>query len=577
MFRPDSAARRANAHIGVALAAGLLAVGLLAVGAWLVWKVDVPEVKVATAAPPIEAIPTLVAIEAPAAKPVENKPTVTVLSPSELAAAIDKRFAEAWKEQKIEPAAKASDDEFLRRVYLDVTGKIPTAGEAKEFLDDSRSDKRRRLVSRLLEHARFSNHLAVTLRETLLPGADNDPIKRNLVPGFEGWLRLRLSDGVPYDELVRELLTAKVESSEPIGVAARRAPFGPEAFTLVHESKPELLAGSAARALLGVQVQCAECHDHPFADYKQEQFWSFAAFFVAPATGATGVSTQPTLEIEIPTKKTKVGPKFLNGESASFSSGNVTERRQAVAEWIIKNPNFAKAAANRVWWHFTGRGLVHPVDDMGTNNPPSHPVVLDLLAEQFRANGYSFRYLAEAVALTNVYSRSSRSNGRQIDAASFAVMQVRTMTPEQLYDSLSRAAYGRSTSYESASTEAGLLMGDTQRTQFLRKFWEPVERTGARGSILHALALMNGTVLAAAINTEKGTFLHAVLTSPFLDEDGKIESMFLATLTRRPTPAETTKFKAHLASAGADETAKRKAFADIYWALLNSTEFAMTR
>jgi hypothetical protein len=168
-------------------------------------------------------------------------------------------------------------------------------------------------------------------------------------------------------------------------------------------------------------------------------------------------------------------------------------------------------------------------------------------------------------------------SGRSLDPATFAVMPVRTMTPEQLYDSLMRAAFGRSTSFESASTEAGVLMGDTQRTQFLRKFWEPVERTGARGSILHALALMNGTVLASAINAESGTFLHAALSSPFLDDDARIESLFLATLTRRPTQTESTKFKAHLTSAGADESAKRKAFADIYWALLNSTEFAMTR
>jgi hypothetical protein len=503
-------------------------------------------------------------------------PSIARLSPAELAAKIDAYFAANWKEHKIEPAPKASDDEFLRRVFLDVTGKIPTAGEARDFLDDKSADKRQRLVKRLLDHARFSNHLAVTLRETMLPGADNDPMKRAFVPGFEGWLRLRLSDGVSYDQLVREMLTAKADRGENVAIGRPRASFGPEAFALVHESKPELLAGSAARALLGVQVQCAECHDHPFAEWKQEQFWSFAAFFVSPAAGATGVATQPSLELEIPMKGKKVSPKFLDGEKASLSSANPMERRTAVAEWIIKNPGFDKAAANRVWWHFTGRGLVHPVDDMGSNNPASHAPVLDMLAEQFRANGFSLRYLAETVALTDVYSRSSRVKTAP-ELATFAAMPVRTMTPEQLYDSLARASFGRSTAFDSASSEAGVVMGDTQRTQFLRKFWEPVERTGSRGSILHALALMNGPVLAAALNPEQGTFLHAVVTSPFLDDPGKIETLFLATLTRRPNSAEAAKFAAYLKENAKDDSAKRKAYADVLWALLNSSEFAVTR
>jgi len=577
-----------NRRSGFVRTLAVIAVAGVAAAGWLYWRLgsqDAPrkEVVPAPAQQPVET-------SAPSAKsgatpekattekaPVAPPPEVTRLTAPQLAAEIDKLFAASWKEQQVAPAATASDDEFLRRVYLDVTGKIPTAGEAKEFLDEKSSDKRAKLVVRLLDHARFSNHLAVTLRETLLPGADNDPVKRNFVPGFEGWLRLRLSDGVPYDQLVRELLTAKAEQADPVGVVARRAPFGPEAFTLVHESKPELLAGSSARALLGIQVQCAECHDHPFAEWKQEQFWSFAAFFVAPAAGATGVSTNATLELEIPTKKTKVRPKFLDGQSASFSSGNPMERRQAIADWIIKNPGFARAAANRVWWHFTGRGLVHPVDDMGTNNPASQPQVLDLLAQQFRANGYSFRYLCEAVAISNVYARSSKPGPKSLEPTTFAVMPVRSMTPEQLYDSLMRAAFGRSTTFDSASSEAGLLMGDTQRTQFIRKFWEPVERTGARGSILHALALMNGNVLAAAVDPEKGTFLHAVLTSPFLDDAGRLETLYLATLTRRPTAAETAKLMEHIKASAKDDAAKRKAFADVFWALLNSSEFAMAR
>jgi hypothetical protein len=260
-----------------------------------------------------------------------------------------------------------------------------------------------------------------------------------------------------------------------------------------------------------------------------------------------------------------------------LSAGDTVERRAALTKWILgPNPFFAKAAANRIWSHFLGRGLVHPVDDMGPNNAASHPEVLDLLAEQFARSGYDLKYLAEAICQTNVYQLSSESSDpSQDEAKHFARMPVRSMTPEQLYDSIGRASAGQSSTPDSRSSEAAILMGDTQRTQFLRKFSESGERTGPRGSILQALTLMNGPLLSQAANPESGPQLRALLDSPFLNDAERLEWLFLATLTRRPTAEEAASLMAHV-NRSPDAASRRKAFADVYWALLNSGEFALT-
>jgi len=193
------------------------------------------------------------------------------LPPEELADWIDGLFDAAWKEQRLEPAPLTSDSEFVRRAFLNLIGRIPSVAEVRAFLEDSRAGKRRQIVEELLQRGAFAAHLANTWRDLLLAGG-TAPDARGLAPSLETWLKLRFSANMPYDQLVSELLTAPLDRNAP------RTP-SPLAFYQVAEFKPEQLAANASRLFLGVQVQCAQCHDHPFAEWKQPQFWSFAAFF----------------------------------------------------------------------------------------------------------------------------------------------------------------------------------------------------------------------------------------------------------------------------------------------------------
>ncbi|HVJ82754.1 MAG TPA: DUF1549 domain-containing protein [Planctomycetia bacterium] len=533
--------------------------------------------------PPVAASPASTGKPAPAKPPAENvaqpakpakKPApleIPAFTPVELASRIDAIFDTYWKAEGVVPAAPATDEEFLRRAFLDLTGKIPSAAEARDFLDDKSAAKRGDLVARLLKNARFANHFAATLRDALIPGAITNPQFAGLVPPFEAWLRLRLADGVPYHKLVEEMLTAPVSADQPVVPGMRGRQPGPEAFALVHENKPEELAGSAARALLGVQVQCAQCHDHPFAEWKQEQFWSFATMFAAGTTSSSLlVSTaNADLSLPIPEKNKKASARFLDGTPPEVSGADTLSRRNALVKWLVgPNPFFAKAAANRLWFHFTGRGIVHPVDDMRPENAGQPAEALELLAQQFRASGYDLKFLAEAIARSKPYGLSSRQSDKtQAEPVFFAKAQIRGMTPEQMFASLQRA--GRpAAARPAADGDIAELFGNTERAQFLRMFSEPGERTGARGSLLQALHLMNGAAMASAVDPKSGAALRAALESPFLDDAQRLETLFLGTLSRRPTAAESKEFGEHV-KAGA------QAWSEVFWTLLNCSEFSV--
>ncbi len=231
------------------------------------------------------------------------------LSAEELAAWIDNAFDASWKKQGVEPAPRTNDGEFVRRVFLDLIGRIPSVAETRAFFDDARADKRHRLVEELLQRGAFAAHLANTWRDLLLAGSAALE-SRAQAPALEIWLKLRFSANMPYDQLVGELLTATLDRNSP------RTP-SPLAFYQAAEFKPEQLAANASRLFLGVQVQCAQCHDHPFAEWKQPQFWSFAAFFNnldAPRVAEGGA---PTLaaevdEIRIPRARTLLVPALVS-------------------------------------------------------------------------------------------------------------------------------------------------------------------------------------------------------------------------------------------------------------------------
>ncbi|MGH7135798.1 MAG: DUF1549 domain-containing protein, partial [Pirellulales bacterium] len=349
----------------------------------------------------------------------------------------------------ITPAAPTSDAEFLRRVHLDITGKIPPVSEARAFLDDTANNKRRRLVEDLLSRGSHAAHFANIWRELLLPGANSNPETRGLAPTFEAWLKVRFAANVPYDSLVSEVLTARLTAAAPQPVIGRRATLAPSpaAFFQVNQNKPESLAANATRIFLGVQVQCAQCHDHPFSHWRRQEFWGLAAFFgglqtMADASDDTApppkndVAVGP-LNIRIPETDMVVEARFLDGTPPQVRPGE--DARLTLSRWLTNrdNPFFAKAAVNRMMDLFFGHAFVDPVDDLDERHPPSHPELFNEMAIQFACQRYDLKYLIRAITATRAYQLSSRTEGAsREEVGHFARMPLKRLSAEQLYDCL---------------------------------------------------------------------------------------------------------------------------------------------
>jgi hypothetical protein len=528
-------------------------------------------------------------------------PAADVLSPDALAAKIDAALAADWQVSDVHVAPPADDAEFLRRASLDIVGKIPTVAEAREFLADTRPDKRRRLVDSLVDRGSCASHFANVWREMLLPGANMNLETRGLAGPFETWLKVRFAANVPYDELVSELVTARlVQAPNVVGQAAMPTAPGPNAFFQVNENKPENLAANTARIFLGMQVQCAQCHDHPFSHWRRHEFWALAAFFrdlqgMAPAAdvadddaakddaakvdAASPAKTDAVanvaavaadvLTIKIPDTDTMVAARFLDGAAPKTIAGE--DPRLALSRWLTgrENPYFARAAVNRLWDHFFGRGFVDPVDDLDEANPPSHPELFAEISRQFVLHDYDLKYLMRTITATRAYQLSSQAAGSEAsDLEHFARMPLRRMTAEQLYDSLVQATGFRDSGGQ--QQPVNVLNDDGVRNQFLAKFGDQsARRSEAQTSIPQALSLMNGTFTSDATSLDRSQIMSAIIELPFLDTEGRIETLYLATLTRPPDTEESAQMLSYVRAAENE----KDALADIFWALLNSAEF----
>lgn len=500
------------------------------------------------------------------------------LSPEELAARIDQALEADWQQAGIAPAERTSDAEFMRRVYLDITGKIPPVAEARAFLDETRSDKRRRLVEDLLSRGSYAAHFANIWRELLLPGANSNPETRGFAPAFEAWLKVRFAANVPYDSLVSEVLTARLTApAQPVLNRRTTLAPGPAAFFQVNQNKPESLAANATRIFLGVQVQCAQCHDHPFSHWRRHEFWGLAAFFGGLQTMAApddaDAPPEPRLpvgplSIQIPETDQVVEARFLDGSAPQMRPGE--DARLTLSRWLTSrdNPFFAKAAVNRMMDIFFGHAFVDPVDDLDERHPPSHPELFAEMARQFAVHHYDLKYLVRAITATRAYQLSSRTEGGSHDEIDrFARMPLKRLSAEQIYDCLVEATAFRDVAPQQPQNP---FSDDSMRGRFLARFAdESARRSEAQTTILQALSLMNGSFTGVATSIDRGQLISAVVDLPFLDLADRLETLYLATLSRRPEAAEATRLLDYVHQAPRE----KEAFADIYWALLNSAEF----
>ncbi|HEX7450576.1 MAG TPA: DUF1549 and DUF1553 domain-containing protein [Pirellulales bacterium] len=487
---------------------------------------------------------------------------------ADMSARVDELIDARLRQDGVSPAAPADDAQFLRRASLDLNGVIPAGSEVAAFLVDAARNKRAKLIDRLLANPRYATHLSQVWSKMLLPAAAQNE-RAAEVAGFTAWLRRRFAENIRYDIVVADLLTTTGSSNRG----------GAALFYTASGLKPEELAASTSRIFLGVQIHCAQCHNHPFDHWRQEDFWSYAAFFArvqqAPGVQPPEVELVDATagEVMLPDTERVIAPKYL-GADPPDEDADVNRRRQ-LAIWLVSrdNPYFARVAVNRVWALLFGRGLVHPVDEFGEQNPPSHPQLLDELAAYFVDCGYDLKELFRVLANTAAYQRSSESlsEGEPPPPELFAQMLVKTLSPEQLYDSLLRAAR-RDESPPAASLPGQPPMGDRQ--QFLARFSMGThEATEFAAGIPQVLALMNGALTDAATDPLRGGILLAV-DAPFFSDAERVEALFLAVLSREPTDAERAQFMRYVQDK-ADAGERRKALGDVLWAMMNSPEFIL--
>jgi hypothetical protein len=481
--------------------------------------------------------------------------TAELLDAEALSARIDKLVDQRLEQEKVSPAPPADDAEFFRRLSLDLNGRIPSYSQLADFLDDTRPNKRRLWIDTLMEGPDnaplYVQHFTHFWRRQLL--AQTPAQADTVVAPLEGWLHKQLKANTPYDRLVYGLLT----DAEAVG------------FFVANENKAENLASRTSRLLLGVKLECAQCHDdRSGGKWKRTQFWELAAFYADLSQDeADSVVTAPRRQkagparIRVGELNTWVETRFPDGRKPSWE--RAVTPRQALAEWITsrENPWFARAAVNRLWYYFFGVGLIDPVDGLGLeDNQPSHPELLDNLVRQLIAHDFDLKYLIRAITLSRAYQRSSKqTHPRQAEPRLFARAATRALMAEQLYDSLVLA-----TGYRPGS--------GPRRAEFLAPFDDPDSQpTDYQASVQQALMMMNGKFTEAATRSSRSSTVAAVIDGKRSGPLAKrIEDLYLVTLSRKPRPQETKRL---LEYAAANES--QQPLRDIFWALLNSTEFIL--
>ncbi len=527
-------------------------------------------------------------------------------------AEINLQLRQGWKESKLVPSKLATDAEWCRRVYLDLLGRIPSVEELDSYTADRSEKKRRVLVFKLLgdDHLEEFTRNWTTIWTNLLIGRTGGTARDSMAvrAGMQQYLRQSFQENKPYDQLAEELVVA-TGSCRP-----GDSDFNGAANFLADKLAEKGIQATAktSEIFLGMAVQCTQCHNHPFNEYKQNQFWEMNAFFRQARVdrqemggdndrryarlvdrdfaGEGGDPRKAELYYELRNGKLKVAyPVFVDGRSLAekyadkgegFGDSGYLEdvrRRQELADMIVASDEFARAGVSRMWSHFFGYGFTKPIYDMGPHNTPTHPELLDYLAGEFRDSSFDRRELMRWIVLSEPYALSSRmTKGNRIDDPNlgarpqFSHFYLRQMQAEQLYESLLVA-----------TNVAGTLGVDEQEkikqrwlTQFSTAFGtdDNSESTTFNGSIPQVLMMMNGDLVKKATECKPGSFLHEIATNPKLSNAKKINYLYRAALGRNPSRDEIRLCNQLLIARKGNSP---EALKDVWWALLNSSEFIL--
>ncbi|HEX8202286.1 MAG TPA: DUF1549 and DUF1553 domain-containing protein, partial [Isosphaeraceae bacterium] len=480
---------------------------------------------------------------------------------------------------RVPPSPPAGDAAFLRRVSLDLTGQQPNPDQVRRFLKDTDPAKRVQLVDGLLASGDFVSFWKIKLGDLL-------QISRarfgNGAGPYEYWLEARLSENAPWDAMVRELLTSLGSPNDlKEGGPVNYALDGPDA---------KVAAEQTAQRFLGLRFRCAQCHDHPFDVWTQDDYFGLAAFFAKvrrPVAGPDGmmgrarVEVDPKGRIEHPRTKRPAEPRLPGGASVALAEN--ADPRQALAAWMTRpdNPFFARATANWVWAQFFGKGIADPADDLSRSNPPVHPELLDALARHFVEHTYDLRDLIRTVVTSEAYGLSSAPvEGNEHDHRLFSHQTARPLTAHQMVDALAQAT----------DVPDRFVLGQGARDLVVRKAIEisdpgtpsPILDTFGRCprtngcaavvtpalSLRQALLVIGGDVVERKVTHLNGYLTNLLALAPEPPE--VVENLYYRTLCRPPTDEELALWTAELRRA----PSLAEAAEDLFWALLNSREFA---
>jgi hypothetical protein len=524
------------------------------------------------------------------------------------------------------PGDLCTDEEFIRRAMLDVCGIIPTPEEVRAFTADRSLNKRAKLIDALLERPEFTDLWTMKWNDTL---RNNPRLTRLGLGAYAKWIREQVETNRPYDQFVRDLVTASGKNTDlQLDVnnlppqlqrrpnAARlveqvnRAEPNPAANYFVVSRDPLDVTAATSQTFLGVRIECARCHNHPFEKWTQTDFYGLAAFFTG--VRAVGNNQIPSV-VQVnprapgprhPKTNEVVEPRTLDNEEVRIDRG--ADKRGALADWLTSpsNPYFAKALVNRLWGHYFGRGIVDPIDDFRVTNPASNPELLEALARDFVDSKFDVKHVHRVILNSRTYQASSRPNQyNRHDTTNFARYYPKRLMAEQLYDSISQATGvylfvpGRRLARRPAPANlmqqvlqsaipdegvnrvmqlpalAGPGRGVAGVGQFLNTFGKPrrevvceCERS-SDGHVGQALTLINGDEINGKIAAPRGRV--QALVRGTMPEPQVVEELYLAALSRRPDPAETHDAVALIRGS----RSRAEGIEDLMWSLLNSREF----
>jgi len=537
------------------------------------------------------------------ARPPE-RPKKTVVTPTMTPADLDALVDSFLEKAKVPPASPTTDVEFVRRIYLDVTGKLPTPDQTRAFVATREKDKRVKLIDQLLAGKDYATNWGRYWRDVIKYHATNEQVARYGYNALETWLTEQLATNQPWDKVAHDLITATGRTDEN----------GATLFAFSHETQPVEVAGEVSRIFLGVQIQCAQCHDHPNDSWKREQFHEFAAFFAGSKARRANpkenppvfeVVSQPRARYTMPDLKNPqtlipVAPRFFLASQASPLPAGLSpaERHELAASFVTgqDNPWFAKAYVNRIWYALTGDAFFTPVDDMGPERTAKAPEVLDALASQWQQGGYDVRWLFRTILNSKTYQREVRSTFSASGRTPFAANCPSRLRADQVFDALMQVlnlpqnGQGGGGGMGKGAAKKNGLAADLKGAAPAKKGMRGAAgnpRNGFNalfgidpsmpsddvlGTIPQSLMLMNGPQLNRAMEARPGTVLGDILTAT-PDNRAALGALYLRVFAREPTAKEVQTCGRYLATVGD----RQEGFEDILWSLINSTEFITRR